>query len=97
MTDKYLCESLGNYLQLPVYYLYKKVCGFVHYSSDSFHSISNIQRDSIVMLISRKTRDDDEKNFTRLSLELANHFYFFGVLLIETIFKSWLEQKKNNN
>lgn len=95
LTDKHLCEELGAYLNLPVYDLYKKVCGFVHFSSDSFHSITKAQEKyNITMFISRNNRDEDKQEFERLSLELANQFFFFGSVLIEDIFASWLEQKK---
>ena len=54
LTDKYLCEALGTYLNLPVYDLYKKVCGFVHFSSDSFHNIAKAQEEyDLTMLIGR--------------------------------------------
>ncbi len=96
LTDKHLCEALGTYLNLPVYDLYKKVCGFVHFSSDSFHSITKAKEEySLTMLISRNNRDEDKQEFERLSLELANQFFFFGSVLIEDIFVSWLEQKKD--
>lgn len=96
LTDKHLCKMLGDYLNLPVYDLYEKVCGFVHFSSDSFHSIAKAHEESnITMFISRNNRDEDKQAFERLSLELANQFLFFGSLLIEDIFASWLEQKKS--
>ena len=86
---------MGAYLNLPVYDLYKKVCGFVHFSSDSFHSITEAQeKNNITMFISRNNRDEDKQEFERFSLELANQFFFFGSVLIEDIFGSWLEQKK---
>ena len=98
LTDKYLCEKLGAYLNLPVYDLYQKVCGFVHFSSDSFHSITKAQeKNNITMFISRNNRDEDKQEFERLSLELANQFFFFGSVLIKDIFVSWLEQKKRWN
>lgn len=98
LTDKYLCEELGAYLNLPVYDLYKKVCGFVHFSSDSFHSITKAQeKNNITLFISRNNRDEDKQEFERLSLELANQFFFFGSVLIKDIFVSWLEQKKRWN
>lgn len=98
LTDKHLCEALGSYLNLPVYDLYKKVCGFVHFSSDSFHSITKAQeKNNITMFISRNNRDEDKQEFERLSLELANQFFFFGSVLIKDIFVSWLEQKKRWN
>ena len=94
LTDKYLCESLGTYLNLPIYDLYKKVCGFVHFSSDSFHSIAKAQKENdITLLIGRKNREEDKEVFERLSIELANQFYFFGSVLIEDVFASWLRQK----
>ena len=39
LTDKFLCEALERYLELPICDLYKKVCGFVHFSSSSFYNI----------------------------------------------------------
>ena len=98
LTDKHICEALGTYLNLPVYDLYKKVCGFVHFSSDSFHSITKaIEEYNLTMFISRNNRDENKQEFERLSLELANQFFFFGSVLIEDIFVSWLEQKKTWN
>ena len=96
LTDKHLCEAVGKYLNLPLYDLYKKVCGFVHFSSASFHNIAKAEKKCDVSLfISRKNREEDEQEFERLSLELANQFYFFGSLLIEEFFASWLEQKNS--
>jgi len=87
LTDKHLCEELGKHLNLPVYDLYRKVCGFVHFSSASFHNIVKAQKDyEIIMFISRNNRDEDKQEFERLSLELANQFFFFGSVLIENIF-----------
>ena len=98
LTDKHICEVLGKHLNLPLYDLYKKVCGFVHFSSDSFRSISKSQdKNSITMYISRNNRDEDKQIFEQLSLELANYFLFFGLVLIKKIFASWLEQKKRWN
>lgn len=98
LTDKHLCEALGCYLNLPVYDLYQKVCGFVHFSSDSFHSIAKANEDfNITMFISRNNRDEDKQEFERLAIELANQFLFFGSVLIEDIFISWLEQKRSWN
>jgi len=95
LTDKHLCEAVGKYLNLPVYDLYKKVCGFVHFSSSSFHNIAKAEKKcDISLFISRKNREEDKQEFERLSLELANQFFFFGSLLIEDIFVSWLEQKE---
>ncbi|EJD5807313.1 hypothetical protein M2J90_002630 [Listeria monocytogenes] len=94
LTDRNLCEALGKYLELPVYDLYKKVCGFVHFSSDSFHNITKAKEESnFTIFISRNNLEEDEQVFERLSLELANQFLFFGSVLIEDIFVSFLEQK----
>ena len=46
------------------------------------------------MLIGRNIRPEDEKTFKRLSDELANQFYFFEAVLVEDIYKSWLQQKE---
>lgn len=98
LTDKYLCEKLGSYLDLPVYDLYEKVCGFVHFSSSSFHNIvKRHEKYDMTMFISRNNREEDEKEFKRLSIELANQFLFFGSVLIEDIFVSWIEQKRRWN
>ncbi len=95
MTDKYLCEHIGKYLELPVYDLYKKVSGFVHFSSDSFRNIFKTHEEyDISMFISRKNREEDSEHFERISIELANQFLYFGLVLIEDIFGAWLEQKK---
>ena len=48
------------------------------------------------MLVGRKNREEDHETFERLSMELANQFYFFGSVLIEDIFASWLKQKKRS-
>lgn len=97
LTDKYLCKSLGTYLNLPVYDLYEKVCGFVHFSSDSFHCIAKAHEAfDISLLIGRNNRKEDKEAFERLSIKLANQFYFFGSVLIEDIFASWLRHKKES-
>lgn len=95
LTDKYLCEKLGSYLDLPIYDLYEKVCGYVHFSSSSFHNIARAhEKYDITMFISRNNREEDEKEFEKMSIELANNFLFFGSVLIEDIFVSWIEQKR---
>ena len=95
LTDEYLCEQLEKKLKLPIYDLYEKVCGFVHFSSKSFHNIvESNNNNSITMFISRKNQKNDEKEFERLSIELANQFLYFGLVLIEEIFASWLIYKK---
>lgn len=95
LTDRNLCKALQKYLNLPVYDLYKNVCGFVHFSSASFHNITNVQEEfKITMFISRNNRNEDKQEFERISFELANNFLFFGSVLIEDIFASWLEHKK---
>ena len=82
---------------MPVYDLYEKVCGFVHFSSDSFHSIAKAHEAyDITLLIGRNNREEDKEAFERLSIELANQFYFFGSVLIEDIFASWLRQKNES-
>lgn len=98
LTDKHLCEGLGDYLNLPVYDLYKKICGFVHFSLESFRCIAKAEEENgLTMFISRDNRVEDMQEYERLSIELANHFLFFGMVLIEDIFVSWLEQKKEGN
>lgn len=98
LTDRHICEALGTYLNLPAYDLYKKVCGFVHFSSDSFRSIAKAEKEfSLSMFISRNNRDENKQEYERISLELASQFFFFGSVLIEEIFVSWLEQKKTWN
>lgn len=95
MTDKHLCEAISNYLNLPVYELYQKVCGFVHFSSYSFYNMAKAHEEyDISMFISRRNRAEDEKEFERLSIELGNQFLFFGSVLVEDIFASWLQQNR---
>ena len=95
MTDRYLCEKLEEYLGYPIYDLYKKISGYVHFSTSSFHHMAScLDECDVTMFISRSNRVEEEKEYTRLSIELANQFYFFGTILIEHIFVSWLEQKK---
>lgn len=98
LTDKYLCEKMKEYLKEDVYDLYKKVCGFVHFSSDSFYSIVKDEgNSSFSMLVGRKNRQEDKKTYEQRSVELANDFYFFGSLLIENFLPSWLKQKDEWN
>lgn len=94
LTDKNICEKLEVYLGLPIYDLYKKVSGFIHFSADSFSNIAKAKNENgIDMFISRNNRSEDEKVYERLALELANQFYYFGSVLIEDVFLSWLRQK----
>lgn len=80
LTDRYLCEKLGDYLNLPVYELYEKVCGFVHFSFYSFYSITKANdKKEIEMYISRENRADEKEEFERLSIELANQFCFLEI------------------
>lgn len=95
LTDKYLCNSLSKILRLPLYELYQKVCGYVHFSPSSFHNMARTSGDNgISMFISRHNREEDEETYTRLSIELANHFYYFGKILITVVLHSWLMQKE---
>lgn len=96
LTDKYLCESLGAVLKLPIYELYQKVCGYVHFSSSSFFNAASLDCDSkLTMSISKNNRDDLSETYERLSIELANHFYYFGKILITVIVGSWQIQKED--
>lgn len=96
LTDKYLCKKLEARLNLPIYDLYQKVCGFVHFSSLSFNNIARTEGENKVSFyISRVNRTDEENEYLRLSIELANQFYYFGCLLIEYLFSSWLLQLRN--
>ena len=95
LTDKHLCEAVGEFLQLPVYDLYQKVCGFVHFSSSSFHNIVRAhEKYDITMLIGRQNIPGDEETYKRLTMELANQFLFFGVVLIHDLLGGWLAQKE---
>ena len=95
LTDKHLCEGVGKFLQLPVYNLYQKVCGFVHFSSSSFHNIVRThEKYDITMLIGRQNMPGDEEIYKRLTMELANQFLFFGAVLIHDLLGGWLAQKE---
>lgn len=95
MTDKYLCKKMGEFLKIPAYEIYEKVCDYVHFSSASFHNIASLNEDGVVaMLIGRKNRTEYEHEYQRISFELANIFIYFGKVLIADIFCAWLEQKK---
>lgn len=95
LTDKYLCENLGKLLNMDVYDIYSKTSGFIHFSSDSFHNIARAHDDEqIELFISKTIRNEDEHTYIRLSIELANDFYFFGKILIELVLESWLLQIK---
>ena len=45
------------------------------------------------MNISKGNRDDLSETYERLSIELANHFYYFGKILITVIVTTVLTQK----
>lgn len=97
LTDKYLAHKVEEWLKLPIYDLYKKVCGFVHFSDYNFYSmISSLEQGKITMLsMSRENPLEKESEFERLSLELANQFLFFGDILINCILDSWVDQCQN--
>ncbi len=94
-TDKYLNEKVGEWLNLPVYDLYQKVCGFVHFSNTNFHTMidSFDQRGFSMLSFSKKNPPEQEAEFRRLSLELANQFLFFGSILLNGLFDSWVKQR----
>jgi len=95
LTDHFLCESLGEELKLPIYELYKKICGFVHFSASSFYNTVHIESsNSFVMKISKENQEEHKETYQRLSIELANHFYYFGKILVDWILRSWWEQKE---
>lgn len=93
-TDRYLAEKVGDWLKLPVYELYRKVCGFVHFSDMSFHTmVDTYNQDGFSMLsLSRNNPPEKAEEFERLTLELANQFLFFGNVLIDELFDSWVKQ-----
>lgn len=93
-TDKYMAERVGEWLNLPVYELYEKVCGFVHFSDTNFHTmIDSCNQSGFSMLsLTREYPPEKEKEFRRLTLELANQFLFFGNLLINDLFDTWVKQ-----
>lgn len=98
LTDFHLCELLGDALHLDLQKLYNQISGFVHFSSNSFKNISRIKDNKFLeILVSKQNFSEDAESYQRLSLELANHFYYFGKILIEVVFRSWLKQKENNN
>lgn len=95
LTDRYLCQSLSTVLNLPLYDLYQKVCGYVHFSSSSFYNTAKTDGNNVLtMNISKGNRDDLSETYERLSIELANHFYYFGKILITVIVRSWQLQKE---
>lgn len=49
---------------------------------------------SFVMKVSQNNQEEYSEAYNTLSIELANHFYYFGKLLIDGVLKSWWEQKK---
>ncbi len=93
-SDKYLATKVGEWLNLPVYDLYQKVCGFVHFSDYNFHTMIDSYDDMGFSMISlsRNNPPEKAKEFKRLSLELANQFLFFGSILIDSLFDSWVKQ-----
>lgn len=97
MTDQYLANKVGDWLNLPVYDLYKKVCGFVHFSDSNLHTmISSIEADGFSMLsFTKENPPGKDEDFRRLSLELANQFLFFGDILVNSLFDSWVKQCVN--
>ena len=96
MTDAYLCKVLGEYIGLPVYDLYQRVSGYVHFSASSFYNAIHTEgKNGFVMKMSKYNQEEFSNEYRRLSIELANHFYYFGKLLIECIWKSWIQQKAN--
>lgn len=97
LTDFHLCELLGDILHLDIQRLYSQISGFVHFSSSSFRNISRTKDNKLEILISKQNFTEDLESYQRLSLELANHFYYFGRILIEVIFRSWLNQKEHDN
>lgn len=94
LTDSYLAKKVGDLLNLPVYDLYQKVCGFVHFSELNFHTmVSSIDSDCFSMLsLTKENPPDKKQEFSRLSLELANQFLFFGDVLVNDLFDSWVKQ-----
>ena len=93
LDDKYMCEKLEEYLGLPIYDLYKFTCEFIHFSSTSFDRIAKAEEDNhISLFISKKNRPEDEKEYKRLSRELANQFYYLGYLLQNKLIQAWYDQ-----
>lgn len=98
LSDKNLCLELEKVLKLPIYDLYQKVCGYVHFSSSSFHNSVKLSGNSgFIMKIGKNNIERDADTYKRLSIELANHFYYFGRVLIKYILHSWLKQKEQES
>ena len=47
------------------------------------------------MTISKNNQNELSETYERLSIELANHFYYFGKILIIVFIRSWQEQKED--
>ena len=93
LNDRYMCEELGKYLGLPVYQLYQKTSQFIHFSSVSFNLMAKAEKEnSMSLLVGKKNRPDQHKEFKRLSKELANQFFFFGYILQNDLLQSWFNQ-----
>lgn len=94
LTDQYLANKVGEWLNMPVYDLYQKVCGFVHFSDWNFHTmISSIEAEGFSILsLTKENPPGKEQDFRRLSLELANQFLFFGDILVNSLMDSWVKQ-----
>lgn len=97
MTDKYLCEKIEEYLNFPMYDIYKKTCDFVHFSPASFQTIAKAEKQhKISLYISRKNREEYESEFERISIELANLFLYFGNTLIERLVPFYIDKLNDN-
>jgi hypothetical protein len=94
MRDSHLCKEMGKWLDLPVYDIYSEVCGYVHFSYFSYEDVVVNKRDNGVddtFFFSRNNPEGKDEDFEALSLELANYFRFFGNLLINNLFDSWIK------
>lgn len=94
MSDSYLANEVGKWKGLPVYDLYQKVCGFVHFSDYNLHTmIHSIEDNSFKMTsFTEKNPEENKETFDRLSIELGEQFYLFGRILIDDLFDSWVKQ-----
>ena len=73
MSDSYLANEVGKWKHLPVYDLYKKVCGFVHFSDYNLHTmIHSIEDNSFRMTsFTENNPEENKETFDRLSIELG--------------------------
>ena len=87
-------KKLGEWLGINLVDIYKKVCEYVHFTLTSlFSTVAGTENNIVHFFFFFFFPKEKEEDYNRLATELANDFYYMGVVLIKDLFGSWMDGK----